>query len=138
MVARFHEGCLHRRVDAQIEEFIFTEASSNAVKSFTNTIESLMASRENPRVARWLIDLRLSGPLPLQAVVKCVEHLQECSGSIGKSLRIAYLTDEPEVFEKLFSSLNSIFEVESRAKWFNSGVYYEQRPYAVEWLMKQD
>jgi hypothetical protein len=138
MVARFHEGCLHRRVDAQIEEFIFTEASSNAVKSFTNTIESLMASRENPRVARWLIDLRLSGPLPLQAIAKCVDYLQDASGSIGKSLRIAYLTDEPEVFAKLSSTLNGIFEVESRAKWFNSGVYYEQRPYAVEWLMKQD
>ena len=138
MVARFHEGCLHRRVDGQIEEFIFTEASNNAVKSFTNAIESLMASRENPRIARWLIDLRLSGPLPTQAIVKCVEYLQDCAGTVGKTLRIAYLTDKPEVFEKLFSSMNSVFDVETRAKWFNSSVNYDQRPNAVDWLLKHD
>jgi hypothetical protein len=137
MVARFHEGCLHRRVDGQIEEFVFTEASTNAVKSFTDKIESLMASRENPKVARWLIDLRLSGPLPLNAVVKCVEYLEGCSGSVGKSLRIAYLTNAPEVFEKLFSSIHGIFDVETRAKWFNSAISPDQRLNALEWLMQQ-
>lgn len=137
MVARFHEGCLHRRVNAQIEEFIFTEASTDAVKSFTDKIESLMASRENPKVARWLIDLRLSGPLPLNAVVKCVEYLEACSGSVGKSIRIAYITDAPEVLGRLFSSIHNIFDVETRAKWFNSNVSFDQRPNAVEWLMSQ-
>jgi hypothetical protein len=136
MVARFHEGCLHRRVDGQIEEFVFTEASTNAVKSFTDKIESLMASQENPKVARWLIDLRLSGPLPLTAIIQCVNHLETCSGSVGKSLRIAYLTDTPEVFEKLFSSIRSVFDVAMCAKWFNSAVGSDQRPNALDWLMQ--
>ncbi|MDQ7027352.1 MAG: hypothetical protein Q9P01_05265 [Anaerolineae bacterium] len=137
MVARFHEGCLHRRVDAQIEEFIFTEASIDAVKSFTSKIESLMISRENPKVARWLIDLRLSGQLPLNAVIKCVEYLEACSGSVGQSIRIAYLTDAPQAFENLFSSIHGIFDVETHVKWFNSSVSFDQRPNALDWLMAQ-
>ena len=135
MVARFHEGCLYRRVDGRIEEYIFTEASDNAVNSWANHIEKLLASRENPKVTRWLIDLRLSGPLPLNIVTEAVERLQNLSGTIGKRLRVAYLTDNSDMFTNLFSSLHGMFDVETSAKWFNSSVGYDQRPNAINWLM---
>ena len=138
MVARFHEGCFHRRVNGQIEEFIFTVASTEAVKSWARQIEKMMASYERPKVARWLIDLRLSGPLQLSDIVTFVTYLQDCPGTIGKELRVAYLTDTPDIFEKLFSGIHSLFDVETHAKWFNSSVRYDQRPSALHWLMQKD
>ncbi len=138
MVARFHEGCLHRRVDGQIEEFIFTEASKEAVTAWAYHVERLMVSHENPDVTRWLVDLRLSGPLPENEIRDFVEYLLDCSGTIGKTLRIATITDTPEMFEELHSGIHRIFSIETRARWFDSSRIYEQRQPALEWLMQGD
>ena len=130
--------CLYRKLDNDIREYVFTEASNAAVDEWIDWLDRIVIEDLIPEGStdRLLFDTRQSGPLPMYYTFKKLTEWRQKNQPYDQNRysRVAQLYNSNSFYVTMAKNLMKIFPMrDSKMEYF-----FNDRDAAVAWLLRGD